>query len=73
MGKSYVGQAVLVLEKRSLSQRMDRPTALEGSRFCGWRINLAIFFTARLPPKHVLNRRLPRVTQRIVLAERPGS
>jgi hypothetical protein len=30
-------------------------------------IETAIFLTARLPPKQVLNGRLPRITQRMVL------
>jgi hypothetical protein len=37
-----------------------------GERFGAWHKDVATFFTARLPPKEILNRRLPGITQRNV-------
>jgi hypothetical protein len=63
---------VLVLERVGRADGMEGRGAhrLEGSRFGTWNGNLATFFTARLPLKHVLNRRLPGITQRIVFVQR---
>jgi len=55
---------------RGMGWSVAEPIAWRGAALARGIENLATFFTARLPPKHVLNRRLPGITQRIVFVQR---